>query len=447
MDRTPIKKFGKDRKARHYGPTFIGGSMMMINLGLEFFKNFKRLLELKIQYSKHQSSQEPRVVIFSDNIDEINGIAINSRILVSHLREQGHKIQLVGTAFHDKPGGFWEANGTLLLPARFSMEMLGYEDNEIAIPQMAEVLRYFKRYPIDIVELEVPGLGGWLVLLMCKFVGVKVISHYRTDVIGYSQLLVKSAFMKWYIKSFTRLFCKLTTPVIVPSEDFKNKMFQEMELKANQVIQLRRGINLEAFYPSLREKNKWSEYSTSQGKTRYLFVGRVSKEKELPFLESVWRDFRKSNNNAELCIVGNGPYLSELKENFADCPEVLFTGGLLGEDLASMYASADFFVFPSGTDTFGNVVVEALATGTPSLVTDSGGPRMIVEDKVSGFIIPWKDHKAWLKALEASHKLKQTNTTSYQKLRESAQQRSTNFSLKAAGEEWWGFYRELNSKS
>lgn len=451
MDRTPVKKFGRDRTSKHFGPTFIGGSMLMLNLGLELLSNSKTLIRLRRQYKKRSDKNGKRVVIFSDNLDEINGIAVNSRILVNHMQTKGYNINLIGTAFHDKSGGFWEKNGTLLLPARFSMEMLGYEDNELAIPQMKEILRYFKRYPVDLVELEVPGLGGWIVLLMCKFIGVKVISHYRTDVIGYSQLLVKSKFMKWYIHSFTKAFCHLTQPVIVPSVDFKNKLIQEMNLKSENIIRLRRGIDLNNFYPELRSNHFLSNFfrqnTHTDSSVKFLFVGRVSKEKELPFLETVWREFIKTADQAELFIVGEGPYLQEMKDNFKDSPEVFFTGGLKGEDLASAYADADFFVFPSGTDTFGNVVVESIATGTPSLVTNSGGPRMIVEDNKSGWIIEWKNEKKWITALKTAYHLKQNNPNTYEEHRALAVQRSKNFSLEEAGKEWWTFYEEIITDS
>lgn len=447
MDRTPIKNFGQKRTSKHFGPTFIGGSMLMVHLGLELLKNSKTLWTLRKDYKSRALNSHPRVVIFSDNLDEINGIAVNSRILVNHIQSKGNDITLIGTAFHDKSGGFWEKNGTLLLPARFSMEMLGYEDNELAIPQMKEILRYFKRYPVDLVELEVPGLGGWIVLLMCKFIGVKVISHYRTDVIGYSQLLVKSRFMKWYIHAFTKAFCHLTKPVIVPSVDFKNKLIHEMNLDASDIIQLRRGIDLNNFYPALRSNNYFNSFreetNNDKQSVKYLFVGRVSKEKELPFLESIWRQFKKSSEVAELYIVGEGPYLKEMKENFNDSPEVYFTGGLKGEELASAYANADFFVFPSGTDTFGNVVVESIATGTPAIVTNSGGPRMIVEHAKSGWIVEWKNEVEWIGALKMAYELKLKDTEQYQKHRILAEERSKNFSLEEAGKEWWSFYESI----
>ncbi len=447
MDRSPVKKFGDPRLSKHRKANFINSLRMMINLSLELVTNIPRLIKLRSHYKNHIKSDSPRVVIFSDNIDEINGIAINSRILVNHLRSAGKKINLIGTAFHDKDGGFWESNGTLLLPSRFSMEMPGYDENELAVPKMNLLLRYFKRFPVDIVELEVPGLGGWLVLLMCKFVRVKVISHYRTDVLGYTKLLVKSKLVNSWVYLFTKAFCRLTTPVIVPSEDFKTKMNVEMKLRDDQIVQLRRGINLSDFSPKQRQNNRWASLSGSNltRATRFLFVGRISKEKELPFLEDIWKEARTKLDNIELCFVGNGPYLTELKKNFDGCPEVSFTGGLHGQDLSTMYAEADFFIFPSGTDTFGNVVVESLASGTPALVTNSGGPKMIIKNQITGWIVDWKNKEEWINAISKAEGTKRCSPRLYEAMRIKSFEHSEDYSIGAAGIEWWQFYQDLHT--
>ena len=106
-----------------------------------------------------------------------------------------------------------------------------------------------------------------------------------------------------------------------------------------------------------------------------LFVGRISKEKNLDTLVASTRKLADWKLAVRPLFVGDGPYLSEMKRLL---PDALFTGYLRGEELADAYASADFFVFPSTTDTFGNVVLEAQASGLPVIVSDVGGPRDLV---------------------------------------------------------------------
>jgi glycosyltransferase involved in cell wall biosynthesis len=114
-----------------------------------------------------------------------------------------------------------------------------------------------------------------------------------------------------------------------------------------------------------------------------LFVGRVSKEKNLDLLVSATRLIAESKTPVRPVIVGDGPYMAEMRRLLRDA---IFTGYLDGEDLARAYASADFFAFPSTTDTFGNVVLEAQASGIPVIVSDIGGPRDLVSHGVDGYV-------------------------------------------------------------
>jgi glycosyltransferase involved in cell wall biosynthesis len=112
-----------------------------------------------------------------------------------------------------------------------------------------------------------------------------------------------------------------------------------------------------------------------------LYVGRVSKEKDLDIIVAAWSKLR--GNGASLAFVGDGPYLKELRQLV---PDAAFTGILAGLDLARAYASSDVFLFPSTTDTFGNVILEALACGLPCVVSDQGGPKDLIAHGQTGFI-------------------------------------------------------------
>jgi glycosyltransferase involved in cell wall biosynthesis len=110
-----------------------------------------------------------------------------------------------------------------------------------------------------------------------------------------------------------------------------------------------------------------------------LYVGRVSEEKNLRLLARLF----KSRSDVELMVVGDGPYRAEMESNL---PGARFTGFLRGQDLSQAYASADFFVFPSETDTFGNVVLEAMSSGLPVLVSSGMGPKGLVTHGRNGFV-------------------------------------------------------------
>jgi glycosyltransferase involved in cell wall biosynthesis len=197
-----------------------------------------------------------------------------------------------------------------------------------------------------------------------------------------------------------------------------------------------RGIDIERFHPT--RDSDWLEKNYGLGRgIRLLYVGRISKEKNLPMLCKVFKSLITLHNCVSLVIVGDGPYLSEMKEELEGTP-VVFTGYLEGEALSSTYASCDLFVFPSATDTFGNVIMEAQASGLPVIVTDSGGPKEnIIPDK-TGLVVPSDNCEELLAAIQSlivdSDKLKQMR----KEARKYMEKRSFNKSF----EKMWQIYEE-----
>jgi len=131
---------------------------------------------------------------------------------------------------------------------------------------------------------------------------------------------------------------------------------------------------------------------------RLVYVGRISREKDLDILAEAFLLARGEFPGLELFLVGDGPYLGELTVRLSGMG-CHFCGILKGEDLSRAYASADVFVFPSTTDTFGNVVLEAHASGVPAVVTDMGGPMEIIEPGVSGLVARGRDVRSFADAI------------------------------------------------
>jgi glycosyltransferase involved in cell wall biosynthesis len=151
-----------------------------------------------------------------------------------------------------------------------------------------------------------------------------------------------------------------------------------------------RGIDTQRFHPSKRNGCLKDRFGIGDG-VKLLYVGRVSKEKNLQLLEGAFRKLaEKPGAGVYLIVVGDGPYLTEMQNHMQDLP-CHFTGYLEGDELASLYASCDLFVFPSTTDTFGNVVLEAQASGIPVIVTDAGGPRENMIPGKTGIVVAAND--------------------------------------------------------
>jgi glycosyltransferase involved in cell wall biosynthesis len=135
----------------------------------------------------------------------------------------------------------------------------------------------------------------------------------------------------------------------------------------------------------MRNPAFWSGRGIGLGRIVLLYVGRVSREKGLEMLVNAFKELVDSGAAIALALIGDGPYREEMEAALTGYP-ALFTGYLAGEQLQHGYASADLFVFPSATDTFGNVVLEAQASGLPVIVSDEGGPRELMIDGETGMV-------------------------------------------------------------
>ncbi len=408
-------------------------------------KNLPFLISMRFylkKVRKNKDCSDISVLYYSDNLDEVNGIANNLRHVVNYMQKNGYKAGLAGSAFNTRPTGVIENSYIFLTPRLFSMEQLGYANSELAIPNLSPVLKLFKRYPPDIIELETPSPGAWVVAFGAKIMGIKVISHYRTDVPTYTKTLVKEKWMHHLVLFLMRVFYKMTMPVISPCQEYQKILQEEIRIPSDQIQILPRGIPLEDFSPQLRGKGAWARFA-SDHPVRFLFVGRISKEKDLPFLEDLWMSLREKTSQAELLFVGDGWYLDSLKKNFQEAPEVFFAGEQGGETLASLYADADYFLFPSGTDTFGNVVVESLASGTPAIVTDKGGPQDIIKGKDCGFVLKFRDKEKWLDSLLNCIDIKINQPHLYAQMRENAFKTSRIYSLENTSKNQWEYFKKL----
>jgi glycosyltransferase involved in cell wall biosynthesis len=182
--------------------------------------------------------------------------------------------------------------------------------------------------------------------------------------------------------NYMQWFYEQMDVVYVNSDDYRRAL-EARGIEARRIHILPRGLDTELFHPARRDDRFWRERGLHEGEIGLLYAGRVSKEKKLDLFASVVRKLKADGLPVRGLVIGHGPYSAEFEKSF---PEAIFTGYLSGEDLARAYASADVFVFPSTTDTFGNVILEAQAAGLPCVVSDQGGPRELVTDGEDGFV-------------------------------------------------------------
>jgi glycosyltransferase involved in cell wall biosynthesis len=180
--------------------------------------------------------------------------------------------------------------------------------------------------------------------------------------------------MRWLYRGCER--------ILAPSDSTRD-MLVRAGLERSRINIWRRGVSTVRFDPAKRSLALRERWGVSDERPAIIYVGRVSKEKGLQMLKPFSRFLEYAGVSHRLIVVGDGPMHSELQRG---CPDAVFTGTLRHEDVAVAMASADFMLFPSKTDTAGNVVLEAQASGLPVLVSDAGGPRENLRPSESGFV-------------------------------------------------------------
>src|SRR6266487_1290660 len=276
-------------------------------------------------------------------------------------------------------------------------ELPEYELQKLSFPPILQILDYIQREKFTEIIISTPGPIGLTALLAAKMLNLQTSGIYHTDFPQYIRILTEDSFLESATWHYMHWFYGQLDTVFVNSEEYRqswiDRGFDPEKLKI-----FPRGLDTELFTPARREPAFWEKFEASNGQVRLLYVGRVSREKDLDVLANAYRRLRDEGLPVQLFVVGHGPYSQALSETL---PDAVFTGYLTDVELATAYASADVFAFPSTTDTFGNVVIEAQASGVPVVVSDSGGPKELVEDKTNGLITKSHDVDDFTRAVRA----------------------------------------------
>jgi glycosyltransferase involved in cell wall biosynthesis len=311
-----------------------------------------------------------------------------------------------------------------------------YPDIKLYYPPFLKMLEYCYTEGFTHIHTATPGPIGLAALAISQILKLPIFGTYHTALPQYASFLTDDSAMEELMWKFSLWYYNQMDVVYVPSKATGMEL-EKKGIKKEKIAFYPRGIDLERFHPSKRNGFFRNRFGVDQGNLKLLYVGRVSKEKNMPFLVEAFKQLADMRSNVRLILVGDGPYLAEMKAALGGLPAT-FTGFLSGESLAQAYASSDLFVFPSTTDTFGNVVLEAQASGLPVIVTDEGGPKEnLIPDK-TGFVVPAEDTEAFI---EAVLKLSE-NPQLMEKMKRHARQYMENRSFEAAYMELWDSYRK-----
>src|SRR5213083_2752921 len=320
---------------------------------------------------------------FTDTLDDVNGVATTIRKMTAAGAAAGNELTVVTSHSNLQTYKIPIKN----FPPIGEFELPEYELQKLSFPPILQMLDYIQREKFTEIIISTPGPVGLTALLAAKMLNLQTSGIYHTDFPQYIRLLTEDSFLESVAWRYMHWFYGQLDVVFVNSEEYRQSWikrgFDPTKLKI-----FPRGLDTELFTPARRDPAFFEKFSAQNGEVRLLYVGRISREKDLDVLSMAYRRLRDEGLPIQLFVVGHGPYSEAFAESL---PEAFFTGYLRGKELATAYASADIFVFPSTTDTFGNVIIEAQASGVPVVVSDSGGPKELVQDKANGLITKSRD--------------------------------------------------------
>ena len=336
--------------------------------------------------------REPKVAHFTDTFFEINGVAWTLRQQAGIAAQYNKVLDIITCGQKQRRR---EGRVVCFEPVAV-YELPEYPEQKIFLPPFLEMLNHIYEGGYNYIHSATAGPLGLVGLAISRILGLPISGTYHTALPQYAAYLTGDEAIEQLVWRYTLWYYDQMEFVYVPSRQ-TGKELVDKGLSADKIRPYPRGVDAEAYHPRYRNGFYQRHYKLGDD-LKLLYVGRVSKEKNLPLLVDVFKDLSAVMPNLHLVVVGEGPYFREMKKALEGRPAT-FTGFLQGRDLAEAYAAAEMFVFPSTTDTFGNVILEAQASGLPVIVTDSGGPRENMIDGETGLMVRGDDPAAFRRAV------------------------------------------------
>ncbi len=318
---------------------------------------------------------------------EVNGVALTIARWVEGLRQRDHTVQLVrvkqGVGDVREPADPLE---TLRLPG---FRLPGYPQLQGGWPAQRALLKHWRRARPDLVHVVTEGPLGYSALRAARRLAIPVSTSFHTNFDGYS----RHYHLGWLaipIRAYLRHFHNQGIQTLVPTAELAQQL-QTFGFRHTQV--LARGVDTARFSPQRRDSYLRQQWGATPQTPVVLHVGRLAAEKNLALVVAAFQAIRHIQPAARLVLVGDGPLAARLRTRY---PDFVYCGMRQGVDLATHYASADLFLFPSLTETFGNVVLEAMASGLAVAAFDYAAAHAHIEPGGSGWLAPFGDAEAFI---------------------------------------------------
>jgi glycosyltransferase involved in cell wall biosynthesis len=339
------------------------------------------------------TSRKLRIGIISETFSpEVNGVANTVGQLVNGLLHRGHQVHLTRPTQGRYDPGNHGINGTPVETACVrGFKIPGYPELRFGLVSGKFFKQLWKINKPDIIYIATEGPLGWVAATQARQHNIPALSGFHTNFHSYSRHY-NIGFLQRPIYRYLRNFHNQTTSTLVPTTHQKESLIQG---GFSNVEVLGRGVDNKLFSPEKRSTALREHWGAAADDPVLLYVGRLAAEKNLPLAIHAYQAMRKLNPRLRFVIVGDGPLYKNLYSNDKD---LIFCSTKRGEELARHYASADIFLFPSETETFGNVTLEAMASGLAVIAYDYAAAHTHIQHGESGLLAEFGNNSKFIDA-------------------------------------------------
>ena len=309
---------------------------------------------------------------------EVNGVAMTLAKLVQGLSHRNHDVQLIRPRQTKTDSPMSDASLEEVLMR--GMPIPRYPELKLGLPSKKTLVKTWTLRRPDVVHIATEGPLGWSALQAAKVLKLPVTSDFRTNFQSYSKHY-GVGWLRKPIVAYLRKFHNATACTMVPTRELMRTLSQNGFANLKVVS---RGVDTKLFNIVKRDTSLRSSWGATDDTKVLISVGRMAPEKNLDQVLKTYDALKSAGQAFKLVMVGDGPLKEQFQKRY---PEIIFPGMLSQTNLAAYYASSDLFIFPSQTETFGNVTLEALASGIPVLAFDCAAARDWVQTGVNGWLI------------------------------------------------------------
>lgn len=318
---------------------------------------------------------------------EINGVAMTLGRQVTDLQQRGHQIQLVRPRQSARDTATTNASLEEVLKAGVTIPR--YAGLKMGLPAKSALTRLWSLKRPDLVHIATEGPLGWSALAAANKLRIPVSTDFHTNFHSYSQHY-GIGWLRRPILAYLRKFHNKSCVTLVPTEGIRREL--QMHGYGNLEV-VARGVDTELFSPAHRDASLRASWGVDDAIQVVLYVGRIAPEKNLTLVFDAFTAMHKANPQTRLVLVGDGPDREALQAAY---PQAVFCGMRSGMDLSRHYASADVFLFPSLTETFGNVTIEAMASGLAVVAYNYAAAEELIRHNDSGLLAEYDDKDAYI---------------------------------------------------